>query len=96
MKDAWLDRWAGLIAAQTTSCFLPRILELGCGEGRDTTWFAQQGYADLIAVDISSEALAQCAQSVPSAKTLLLLALATSLLAGLGHLGSWKPRLTRR
>jgi hypothetical protein len=30
------------------------------------------------------------------AKALLLLTLAASLLAGLGRLGSWKPRLTRR
>ena len=71
MTDAWLDRWSGLIAAQAISCASPRILELGCGEGRDTAWLAQQGHAGLIAVDISSESLAQCAQRVPYATTLL-------------------------
>ena len=67
MKDAWLERWTGLIAAQAPA---PRILELGCGEGRDTWWLARQGYTDLIAIDLSAMSLAQCAQSVPSAKVL--------------------------
>lgn len=67
MKDAWLERWAALIAAQAPS---PRILELGCGEGRDTAWLAQQGYGGMIAVDICAESLAQCAQRVPAATIL--------------------------
>jgi SAM-dependent methyltransferase len=67
MKDAWLERWADLIAAQASA---PRILELGCGEGLDTAWLAQHGYSDLIAVDLDSKSLAQCAQHVPAAMVL--------------------------
>jgi len=41
-----------------------KILELGCGEGRDATYLMQQGY-DVLASDISPEAISFCKKKVP-------------------------------
>lgn len=41
-----------------------RILEIGCGEGRDAKLLLEQGY-DLLATDISAEAIAFCRNEWP-------------------------------
>ena len=41
-----------------------KLLELGCGEGRDATYLMQQGY-DVFASDISPEAISFCKKKVP-------------------------------
>jgi SAM-dependent methyltransferase len=56
-SDPWLERWLPLIAAQATP---PRVLELGCGEGRDTLVLLKHGVQDLTALDLSAEAVARC------------------------------------
>lgn len=66
MQDArWLDNWKGLIAQLAEQ---PAILELGCGEGRDTRWLLQQGFTDVTATELSRAAIAQCAHSAPAAR----------------------------
>ena len=62
--DRWLDQWKAQIAQRTAT---PSILELGCGSGLDTRWLAQQGYGNITAVDLSPQALAECAHAAPSA-----------------------------
>lgn len=44
----------------------PRILEIGCGEGRDCLFLLRQGY-DVDAVDISEEAVRTCRQKATEA-----------------------------
>lgn len=63
VDDVWLDRWNALIAQHSPS---PAILELGCGSGRDTRWLVQQGYTDITATELSSEALAECVRAISS------------------------------
>ena len=41
-----------------------RILEIGCGEGRDAAFLLEQGY-DVIATDVSTEAISFCQKSFP-------------------------------
>lgn len=41
-----------------------RLLEIGCGEGRDSRRVLEQGYA-LLATDISQEAIAYCRKMMP-------------------------------
>lgn len=41
-----------------------RLLEIGCGEGRDSSVVLEQGY-DLLATDISSEAITYCQKTMP-------------------------------
>lgn len=41
-----------------------RLLEIGCGEGRDARGILHAGY-DLLATDISKEAIAYCQQQLP-------------------------------
>ena len=36
-----------------------KILEIGCGEGRDALWLLEQGY-DVLATDVSKEAISYC------------------------------------
>ena len=55
-----------------------KILELGCGEGRDAVYLLKQGY-DVLATDVSPEAIRYCREQFPdyggtyqSAKTVLL------------------------
>ena len=57
--DPWLERWLPLIAAQAPS---PRLLELGCGEGRDTRTLLEQGFEHLTALDLSADAVTRCQQ----------------------------------
>ncbi len=37
------------------------ILEIGCGNGRDATWFAKRGH-EVVGVDLSDSAIASCAR----------------------------------
>ena len=42
-----------------------RILEIGCGEGRDSLWLLEQGY-HVLGTDISAEAIAYCKKKNPN------------------------------
>lgn len=55
--DPWLERWTTRIGAQATA---PNVLELGCGEGRDTRLLLQAGFRRITALDLSGPAVAQC------------------------------------
>ena len=44
-----------------------KLLELGCGEGRDAACLLRQGY-DLLATDISPEAVSYCQKLLPEYK----------------------------
>jgi SAM-dependent methyltransferase len=61
--DEWLAPWLPRLAAAAGAL---RVLELGCDTGQDTRWLADHGF-DVVATDISSEALRACAASAPSA-----------------------------
>lgn len=41
-----------------------KLLEIGCGEGRDARFLLENGY-DLLATDISAEAIAYCRKEMP-------------------------------
>lgn len=45
-------------------CAEPKILEIGCGEGRDSRLVLENGY-NLTATDISPEAIRYCRQTMP-------------------------------
>jgi SAM-dependent methyltransferase len=60
-RDDWMERWLKLIRAAGGS---GRVLEIGCSNGRDTAWLAQQGFR-VVATDISLDALRVCASAVP-------------------------------
>ena len=64
IDERWLEGWKTLMVERSPS---PAILELGCGSGLDTRWLVSQGFADVTAVDVSFDALAECARAVPSA-----------------------------
>jgi SAM-dependent methyltransferase len=63
--DRWMDPWLPHLRRATSSN--APVLELGCDTGRDTAWLTQQGF-DVVATDISTDALAQCAKAAPSAR----------------------------
>lgn len=46
-----------------------RVLDVGCGGGRNTRWFAEQG-ARVDGVDIASDLLARIARTMPDAVTM--------------------------
>lgn len=62
--------WSGLpnrrLVEQTTDLAPGSALEIGCGEGADALWLAQQGW-DVLAVDISPVALTRAAAHAGSA-----------------------------
>src|SRR5438067_13021307 len=60
-EDLWLERWLRLLRAGSAN---GRVLELGCANGRDTAWLAQQGF-HVIGTDVSADALRVCARAVP-------------------------------
>ena len=64
----WFTRTPSPIVEQTIREFQigpnSRILELGCGEGRDAIHLLRQGY-QVLATDISPEAIAHCQRLAP-------------------------------
>jgi SAM-dependent methyltransferase len=65
-NDSWLEKWLALIREKSAG---GPVLELGCGNGRDTVDLLS-AVPNVIATDISSENLAECAKSAPAAKLL--------------------------
>lgn len=66
-SDPWLERWSTLLNTARQE----KILELGCGSGRDTRFLTGLGYA-VIATDYSRPALETCRQNAPLANIRLL------------------------
>jgi SAM-dependent methyltransferase len=62
-NDPWLKKWLDLIKQRSLD---GSVLELGCGSGWDTLELLSAG-CKVIAVDSSTENLAECAKSVPQA-----------------------------
>ncbi len=62
--DPWLDPLLPLIASHRGG--LP-VLELGCGEGRDTQVLLAAGYP-VVALDLSAEAIEQARRRAPGAE----------------------------
>jgi SAM-dependent methyltransferase len=61
--DTWLQRWLPLLREHTGErC----VLELGCGQGRDTAVLVAAGLR-VVAIDDSPGALAEAQQAVPDA-----------------------------
>ena len=58
-NDPWLDKWLDLIKQKSTN---GRVLELGCGNGRDTVDLLSAG-CKVIATDILTENLIECTKS---------------------------------
>jgi SAM-dependent methyltransferase len=63
-NDPWLDKWLDLIQQRSANGL---VLELGCGSGWDTVDLLAAG-CNVIAADISTKNLTECAISVPQAK----------------------------
>lgn len=61
--DLWLERWRTLLKCAGQG----RVLELGCGSGRDSSYLTGLGL-DLIVSDYSEEALASCRERAPLAE----------------------------
>ena len=62
--DPWLQRWLPLVRERTSD--LP-VTELGCGSGTDTAVLVESGHR-VIAIDVSSAAIAQARAAVPEAE----------------------------
>jgi SAM-dependent methyltransferase len=62
--DRWLDRWLPLIGERTAG--LP-ILELGCGDGRDSEVLAAAGHR-VVGIDLSGAAIAKARERAPAAE----------------------------
>jgi SAM-dependent methyltransferase len=62
-SDPWLDRWLPALREAPAPA---RVLELGCDTGQDTAWLVAHGF-DVVATDLSLEALQACARRVPQA-----------------------------
>ena len=64
----WFDENPSPIVAETIRDFMisrrHRILEIGCGEGRDAHPLLKQGF-DLLATDVSPEAISFCQKRMP-------------------------------
>jgi SAM-dependent methyltransferase len=65
-NDPWLDKWLPLLQQKSSHGL---VLELGCGNGRDTFDFLTAG-CKVIATDISMENLSECADTAPHADLL--------------------------
>jgi SAM-dependent methyltransferase len=61
--DPWLDKWLETLRKKSAGGY---VLELGCGEGRDTADLLAAGL-NVIAMDISRENVTGCAVSAPKA-----------------------------
>jgi SAM-dependent methyltransferase len=59
-RDPWLERWLPLLAERAVD---RRVLELGCGQGRDTQILAEAGF-HVAAIDLSATAIAQVQAAV--------------------------------
>lgn len=62
--DSWLQPWLPLMARHSAG---RPILELGCGSGRDTATLLAHGL-DVVALDLSEEAVAEARLRAPSAR----------------------------
>ena len=60
--DPWIGAWLNLAGKKPGE----RILDLGCGTGRDSRYMAGMWY-DVVSLDFSREALGICRQVVPQA-----------------------------
>lgn len=63
MGDPWLERWRDLLERGRRG----RVLELGCGDGRDSRHLAALGL-DLVAGDYAEQALELCRRQAPLAE----------------------------
>jgi len=52
----WSGAPNGALVAEVASLSRGRVLDVGCGEGADAVWLAQQGW-DVMAIDVSTVAL---------------------------------------
>lgn len=57
MVDDWLERWISALRSVSVN---PNLLELGCGDGRDTQALLDAGLERLTALDLSGSAVARC------------------------------------
>lgn len=64
LKDPWLQPWLALVRERAGS--MP-VLELGCGNGRDTATLVQAG-CQVVGVDLSTSAIFQARLAVPQAQ----------------------------
>ena len=58
LHDRWLEQWLPKLRHAATA--LP-VLELGCDTGTDTQWLVERNF-QVVATDISAQALATCAR----------------------------------
>jgi SAM-dependent methyltransferase len=65
-RDPWLNKWLSLVQQRSSRGL---ILELGCGNGLDTADLLAAG-CKVIASDLMTENLSECADSVPQAHLL--------------------------
>jgi SAM-dependent methyltransferase len=65
-SDPWLEKWLELIQKKSAG---GQVLELGCGNGRDTADLLAAG-CEVIAMDISRENVTECMRSAPKADVL--------------------------
>jgi SAM-dependent methyltransferase len=65
-SDPWLEKWLDLIQKKSAGGL---VLELGCGDGRDTVDLLSMG-CKVIAMDISRENVTECAVEAPKADIL--------------------------
>ncbi len=66
-SDPWLQRWLPLVSERAAAS---PVLELGCGSGEDSAVLAGSG-ADLVALDLSAQAVATARARVPGARFLI-------------------------
>ena len=67
--DPWIGAWLNLPLNQPGRKPGERVLDLGCGTGRDSRYMAGMGY-DVVSLDLSREALRICRQVAPQAAQL--------------------------
>ncbi len=64
--DPWIGEWLNLPLNHPERRPGERVLDLGCGTGRDSRYMAGMGY-DVVSLDLSREALRICRQVAPQA-----------------------------
>ncbi|MBX0300763.1 class I SAM-dependent methyltransferase [Cryobacterium sp. 1639] len=60
MEKLWSGQPNGVLLAETRGLTPGRVLDVGCGEGADALWLAEQGW-DVTALDVSRVALDRAA-----------------------------------